>query len=75
MYVILKAIQSAFSSSMYLLLVPDSVCRIKHRVEGDGMELARDSCLQWRETPGLPSHGGEGGAREWLLHCPWVLAS
>lgn len=46
MYVILKSTQNAFSSSMYLLLLPDSVCGIKSRVEVDGMEWAHDSCLR-----------------------------
>lgn len=45
-YVIFKSTQNAFSSSMYLLLLPDSVYGIKYSVEVDGMEWAHDSCLQ-----------------------------
>lgn len=50
MYVIFKSIQNAFSSSMYLLLVPDGVWGIKYRMEVHGVELTHDSCLQCKEN-------------------------
>lgn len=72
MYVIFKSAQNAFNSSMYLLLLPDSVCGIKSRVEVDGMEWAHDSCLRWRlkkRPPAFSRRWGRGHsgakAREW----------
>lgn len=57
----LKSTQDAFQF-MSLLLVPDSVCGVKYRMEG--VELAQDSCL-WASWAALSQRWGSGSGLPW----------